>query len=220
MQLPGLPSLLGVPKHPPTCLDDVVPQPNDQGVGAIGLELVPKLVKDLVKLGQVPRPDGCREESGKGGRRKAGERESGLADFLLLLLPKWHLHPSPIKGREENSHWVPSHSGYSTILCPCRKDRQAGVGGHTLGQQEVGHERALERGLPELEPVRDLPEEQLHHDEQLMHLGHSETLSEPPWGLKPSLSLCIPRGLAHIPVWHKTPGDPKPVPVPVRPGRS
>lgn len=89
------------------------------------------------------------------------------------------------------------------------------MGSHTLGQQEVGHERALERGLPELEPVRDLPEEQLHHDEQLVHLGQSETLSESPWGLKPFPY--TPRGLAPIPVWHKTPGDPKP---PVGPGRS
>lgn len=96
--------------------------------------------------------------------------------------------------------------------------RQAGVGSHTLGQQEVGHERALERGLPELEPVWDLPEEQLHHDEQLVHLGQSETLSESPQGLKPSL--CTPRGLAPIPVGHMTPGDPKFVPVPVEPGRS
>lgn len=113
---PGLPSPAGLPKRPPTCLDDIVPQPNDQSVGAISLELVPKLVKDLVELGQVPRPDGWREEGGNGGRRKAGESESGLADFLLLLLPKWHLHPSPIQGREENFHWVPSHSGYFTIL--------------------------------------------------------------------------------------------------------
>lgn len=112
----SLPSLAGLPKRPPTCLDDIVPQPNDQSVGAISLELVPKLVKDLVELGQVPRPDGWREEGGNGGRRKAGESESGLADFLLLLLPKWHLHPSPIKGREENCHWVPSHSGYFMIL--------------------------------------------------------------------------------------------------------
>lgn len=110
---PGLPSLRRVLKHSPTCLDDVVPQPNDQGVSAISLELVPKLVKDLVELGQVPRPDSWREEGGNGGRRKAGESESGLADFLLL---KWHLHPSPIKGREENSYWVPSHSGYFMIL--------------------------------------------------------------------------------------------------------
>lgn len=93
----GLPSLAGAPKHSPTCLDDIVPQPNDQGVGAIGLELVPKLVKDLVELGQVPCPDSWREEGGNGGRRKAGEGKSGLADFLL---PKWHLHSSPVKGEK------------------------------------------------------------------------------------------------------------------------
>lgn len=77
MQPPGLPSLVGVPKHLPTCLDDVVPQPNDQGVGAIGLELVPKLVKDLVELGQVPRPDSWRQEGGNEGRRKAGKVSQG-----------------------------------------------------------------------------------------------------------------------------------------------
>lgn len=46
------------PQQCPTRLDDVVPQANDQGVGAVGLELVPKLIEDLVEFGQVPGPDG------------------------------------------------------------------------------------------------------------------------------------------------------------------
>lgn len=52
------------PTTPPTRLDDVVPQTNDQRVGAVGLELIPKLIEDLVELGQVPSPDGC------GGRKR------------------------------------------------------------------------------------------------------------------------------------------------------
>lgn len=114
MQPPGLPSLVGVPKHPPTCLDDVVPQPNDQGVGAIGLELIPKLVKDLVELGQVPCPDSWREEGGNEGRRKAGKVSQGWLTSSFSSFPSGICIQVPSSG--ENSHCVPSHSGYSVIL--------------------------------------------------------------------------------------------------------
>lgn len=73
-----------------------MPQSDDEGVGPICLKLLPKLIQDLVELGQVSRPD-------------------------------------------------------------------------SLGQEEVGHERALEGWLSELQPVRDLPQQQLHHNQQLVH---------------------------------------------------
>lgn len=40
----------------------------------------------------------------------------------------------------------------------------------TLSQQEVGHQRPLQRRLPELKSVRNLSQQQLHHDQQLVHL--------------------------------------------------
>lgn len=36
-------------------------QPDDEGVCPIGLELITKLIKDLVELGQVPSPNSCEE---------------------------------------------------------------------------------------------------------------------------------------------------------------
>lgn len=49
-----------------TCLDHVVPQPDDEGVGPICLKLLPELIQDLVELGQVPGPDGCGTEETEG----------------------------------------------------------------------------------------------------------------------------------------------------------
>lgn len=42
-----------------TCLDHIVPKPDDEGIGSISLELVTELVQDLVKLGQIPCPNSC-----------------------------------------------------------------------------------------------------------------------------------------------------------------
>lgn len=42
-----------------TCLDDIVSQADDQGIGAVCLELLSKLIQGLVELGQVTRPDSC-----------------------------------------------------------------------------------------------------------------------------------------------------------------
>lgn len=44
----------------------------------------------------------------------------------------------------------------------------------TLGQKEVGHERTLEGRLTELQPVWDLPQQQLHHDKKLVHLAECD----------------------------------------------
>lgn len=58
-----------------------MPQTNDQSVGAVGLELVPKLIEDLVELGQVPGPDGWRRECVNQGRSEGwaeGGSEAGL----------------------------------------------------------------------------------------------------------------------------------------------
>jgi len=61
LEKPGLgPAPSGAPTLTPTCLDDVVPQSDDEGVGPICLKLLPKLIQDLVELGQVSRPDSCR----------------------------------------------------------------------------------------------------------------------------------------------------------------
>lgn len=40
----------------------------------------------------------------------------------------------------------------------------------TLGEEEVGHERAFEGGLPELQAVWDLAQQELHHNQKLVHL--------------------------------------------------
>lgn len=87
--------------------------------------------------------------------------------------------------------WVPSRAEerIPPLVCPppsrasrslkaqdvvARERVRAGATHRTLSQEEVGHERPLEGGLSELEPVRDLPEQQFHHDEQLVHLGQKE----------------------------------------------
>lgn len=40
----------------------------------------------------------------------------------------------------------------------------------TLGEKEVGHERALEGGLAELQAVWDLPQQEFYHNQKLVHL--------------------------------------------------
>lgn len=54
---------------------------------------------------------------------------------------------------------------------------QAEAACRTLSQEEVGHERPLQGGLSELKPVWDLPEQQFHHNEQLVHLEQKKTVS-------------------------------------------
>lgn len=91
-----------------------MPQADDQGVGAVGLELVPKLVEDLVELGQVPGPDGWRGDvpvgegarAGRGGDREAGPLP-GLPSPLLLPL-QGGLQLSPIEGRGEEPPRLPA----------------------------------------------------------------------------------------------------------------
>lgn len=81
---------------PPTRLDDVVPQTNDQSVGAIGLELVPKLIEDLVELGQVPGPDGCR-----GRWKRKWVREGGREGWGVVGRQGAICHPPRSRGKEK-----------------------------------------------------------------------------------------------------------------------
>lgn len=157
-----------------------MPEANDQGVGTVGLELVPKLIKDLVELGQVPGPDGWRGEhvkSGKegglggGGEGKVGppppqaEAAAGFHREQRRESLPWSIPPAPLRASR-------SLKAQDVVA---RERVRAAATHRTLSQEEVGHERPLEGGLSELKPVRDLPKQQFHHDEQLVHLEQKET---------------------------------------------
>lgn len=42
-----------------TCLNHIVSQSDNQGVGPICLKLLPKLIQDLVELGKISCPNSC-----------------------------------------------------------------------------------------------------------------------------------------------------------------
>jgi hypothetical protein len=42
-----------------TCLDHIVSQSDNQGVGPIRLKLLPKLIQNLVELGKISCPNSC-----------------------------------------------------------------------------------------------------------------------------------------------------------------
>lgn len=108
---------------------------------------------------------------GMGEGERLGKASQGWLTSSFSSFPSGICIQVPSRGEKRISTGSLPTQDISLFSEIAGRTETAGVGGRTLGQQEVGHERALERGLPELEPVRDLPEEQLHHDEQLVHLG-------------------------------------------------
>lgn len=94
---PGLPLPLEKPSPGPappgapqtllhTCLDDVVSQSDDEGVGPICLKLLPKLIQDLVELGQVSRPDSCSGERSGSDAAQGAHRKGATAPGVRQAL--------------------------------------------------------------------------------------------------------------------------------------
>ena len=64
----------------------------------------------------------------------------------------------------------------------------SGVSRCTLSEQEVRHEGSLEGGLSELQSVWNLPQQQLHNDQQLVNLERERNIQ---MFIRTSLCACV-----------------------------